>query len=169
MAEASGRKLNRRQALAGAAVLAGAAAIPYPSAASDPSTMQLLELGSELERLRRRITRLHRRVRRLAAAAERAVATRRASAESNHPQQLSLARTEIGHARAWRDWSTAVDRSLRLAAQIRSLPAHDLAGWSVKYQALLWELFEHEPSPPISGQQLRLLRRLGRELQCAGA
>jgi hypothetical protein len=104
---------------------------PYPAAASNPDTMQLRELGSELDQLKRRITRLHRRVRRHAASAE---------------------------------WARC---PAQLAERIRSLPAHDLAGWSVKYQAVLWELFEHEPSPSISEQQLRLMKGLGRELRAA--
>ena len=164
----TGRKLTRRRALAGAALLVGAAALPYAAAASDPSTMQLLELGHELDRLKRRITRLHRRVRRLRASAEPTVGARTTSAEGHHPQQLGGVQNELDHARAWQEWSTAVDRSLQLAARIRSLQAHGLAGWSVKYQALLWELFEHEPSSSISAQQWRLLKRLGSELQRIG-
>jgi hypothetical protein len=146
-------------------MLVGAAALSGNATAGEAPGTELLKLCLELERLRRRSACLQRRVARLAAAAESGIRECTVLANAEDHQQLTRIREGIGYDRAWEAWSTTVDQSLQVAARIRALPAHDLAGWSVKYRALLWELFEHDSSPSVSEHQLRLLRRLGSELQ----
>jgi len=166
----AGRKLTRRQALMAAGVIAGGLALPVLAAAPVSDNSLLLQLGRELDRVRRRTTRLHRKVRHLAARAELVLEQsggEDGGSDLDRRKRLDLIRKQLGYDQAWQTWSSAVDLSLDLAASIRRIPATDLAGFAVKHQALVWELFSHELAIGSAESQLRLIGKFGRELQRA--
>lgn len=74
----------------------------------------LIVLGAQVERLRRRVKRLGYQVR------------------------------PGGDHAVWARWSRAVAECAELCERIARSPAHDLAGLAVRYRALLWELVEDD-------------------------
>ena len=166
----TGLRLTRRQALIGAGVMAGGLALPVQVAAPVSDNSLLLRLGRELDGVRRHSTRLHRKVRRLATRAEQVLEQsggEDGGSDLNRRERLDLVRKQVGYDQAWHAWSSTVDLSLDLAASIRRVPATDLAGFAVKHQALVWELFSHELTIGSAESQPRLLGNFGRELQRA--
>lgn len=87
---------------------------------ADKPAGDLLDLGRELDRLRRRAARLQRRA-----------TTARVDATGDPPAFGSD---------EWQAWSETIDDALIVVDEIAGTPARDLDGLRVKYRALLWRL-----------------------------
>ena len=101
MARTTRRRLHRRNT----------AAEPPPQ---QDTEHDILALGAQLDRLRRRVLRL-----------------------SKHAQPG-------GDTILWSRWSRAVSECAELCEQIAKMPVKDLAGLAVRYRALLWEIVEDD-------------------------
>ena len=101
MARSARRRLHRRNT----------AAEPPPQ---QDTEHDILALGAQLDRLRRRVKRL-----------------------SKHAQPG-------GDTILWSRWSRAVSECAELCEQIAKMRVKDLAGLAVRYRALLWELVEDD-------------------------
>jgi len=168
MRQISGTRLNRRQALVAAAAAITALSVPGTASAALHYDTRLLEMGRELDRLRRRIARLHRGVRAMSVAADRVCHERGVDAQlpdGRRSPAIDLVRAEVGYDRAWQSWSSAVDRSVDLAVSIRRMPGTGVPVMSVKFDALIWELFHDDLAVGLEDTQLRRLKRFGRELR----
>lgn len=158
--------ISRRTVLAGVATVAAIGFGP-PAFAVEPSTSEVIRLGTQLMRLKRRCLRLHRQVQQLSNTADRVCMDRGIAAylpDGKRNPAFDAVRGELGYDTAWQHWSAATDQSLDLAARIRRTEAVDMQDLPIRYDALLWELFHHEMALSIDPVQLRQLRAFGREL-----
>ena len=119
---ASSCLINRRGVLLGGA--AAAAALSLTAGAVQPDLAppsELLALGIEFVRRRRRCARQGHRVRQLAAQAEELAASRgigRVGAGRRHNAALDAVRAEVGYHTAWARWSASVDEIAALIDRI---------------------------------------------------
>ena len=138
--------INRRGVLLSGA--AAVAAVSLPAGAVQPDLAppsELLALGVEFARLRRRCARQGHRVRQLAAQAEELAASRgigRVGAGRRQTAALDTIREKVGYHVAWARWSASVDEIAVLIDRIARHPARSIDDMIIKYEALQWSLLD---------------------------
>ena len=146
------RSVSRRTMLIGSAAVVSAIALAGDAGTTEAAqhttpaqTNDLISLGAEFARLRRRCARQGRHVRQLAAEADRIAASRTKPAARHGRRQraaLDTIREKVGYHVAWACWSASVDQIAALIDRIVRHPAHSIDDMLVKFEALQWSLLD---------------------------
>jgi hypothetical protein len=138
--------VNRRSVLLSGA--AAVAAMSLPAGAIQPGLAppsELLALGIEVTRLRRRCARQGHRVRHLAAQAEDLATSRGiglVGRSKRHNAARDALRDEVGYHAAWARWLASVDEIAALIDRIARHPARSINDMIIKYESLRWSLLD---------------------------
>ena len=146
------RSVSRRSVLLGSAAVASAIAIAgdaETTEAAEPATPaqtnDLVALGVQFARLRRRCARQRRSVRQLAEQAEELAGSRGIRPVGHgkrHNAARDALRDEVGYHGAWARWSATADEIAALNDRIARHPARGINDMIIKYEALQWSLLD---------------------------